>query len=81
MKVEGGRLIVEPRSIDIGGPDFLSDATAAVVRGLVTIEHEIEGLPEGLVLQDVTVQGDGFRAVSRARTSSSRRSFTCSQRR
>lgn len=62
VKVEGGRLIVEPRSIDIGGPDFLSEATAAVVRGLVTIEHEIEGLPEGLVLQDVTVQGDGFRA-------------------
>jgi LmeA-like phospholipid-binding len=62
VEVEAGKLVVEPRSIDVGGPDFLSDATAAVVRGLVTIEHSIEGLPEGLVLQDVAVQGDGFRA-------------------
>lgn len=62
VEVEAGKLIVEPRSIDLGGPDFLSDATAAVVRRFVTIEHNIEGLPEGLVLQDVAVQGDGFRA-------------------
>lgn len=65
VEVEGGRLVVEPRSIDIGGPDFLSDAIGAVVRSLVTIEHEIEGLPEGLVLQNVTVQEDGFRAELR----------------
>lgn len=62
VEVVAGRLIVEPRSIDLGGPDFLSDAIATVVRGLVTIEHDIEGLPEGLVLQDVAVQDDGFRA-------------------
>ncbi|MHA7264323.1 LmeA family phospholipid-binding protein [Arthrobacter sp. TMN-37] len=62
VEAQDGRLVVEPRSIDIGGPDFLSDATAAVVRGFVTIEHDIEGLPEGLLLQDVAVQGDGFRA-------------------
>jgi hypothetical protein len=62
VEVEAGRLVVEPRSIDIGGPDFLSNAIADVVRRLVTIEHDIEGLPEGLVLQGVTVQGDGFRA-------------------
>ncbi len=62
VEVRGGLLVVEPRSIDFGGPDFLSDATAAVVRQFVTIEHAIEGLPEGLVLQNVTVQDDGFRA-------------------
>lgn len=62
VEVEGGRLVVEPRNIDLGGPDFLGDAIAAVVRELVTIEHDIEGLPEGLRLQDVTVRGDGFRA-------------------
>ncbi|KNC19380.1 hypothetical protein AC792_07180 [Arthrobacter sp. RIT-PI-e] len=61
VEVADGRLVVVPRSIDVGGPAFLSDATAAVVRGLVTIEHEVEGLPDGLVLQDVTVQEDGFR--------------------
>ncbi len=62
VRVDAGRLVVEPRSIDIGGPGFLSDALGAAVRSLVTIEHSIEGLPEGLVLQDVAVQGDGFRA-------------------
>lgn len=62
VEAEGGRLVVEPSSIDIGGPDFFSDATAAVVRRLVTIEHDIEGLPDGLALQDVGVQDDGFRA-------------------
>jgi hypothetical protein len=62
VEVEDGRLVVEPSRIDIGGPDFLGDAIAAVVRGLVTIEHDIEGLPEGLMLQDVTVRRDGFRA-------------------
>lgn len=61
VEVEGGKLVVEPRSIDLGGPDFLSGATAAVVRAHVTVEHTIAGLPEGLVLQDVAVQGDGFR--------------------
>ncbi len=62
VEVEAGRLVVEPRSIDFGGPDFLSSATAAVVRRLVTIEHDIEGLPDGLVLQEVAVHDDGFRA-------------------
>jgi hypothetical protein len=28
----------------------------------VTIEQTVEGLPEGLVLRDVAVQDDGFRA-------------------
>lgn len=62
VEVVAGKIVVEPRSIGLGGPDFLSDAIATVVRGLVTIEHSIEGLPEGLVLQDVAVQDDGFRA-------------------
>jgi len=63
VEVRAGKLVMEPRSIDFGGPAFLSAATAALVRSLVTIEHGIEGLPEGLVLQDVEVQGDGFRAT------------------
>ncbi|WP_447925995.1 LmeA family phospholipid-binding protein [Georgenia muralis] len=65
VEVEDGRLVVEPLSIDVGGPSFLSGALAALVRELVTIEHELEGLPEGLVLRDVTVQDDGFRALLR----------------
>lgn len=62
VEVEGGLLVVEPTSIDIGGPAFLAGVIAAIVRELVTIEHEIEGLPVGLLLTDVTVQADGFRA-------------------
>jgi hypothetical protein len=62
VEVVAGRLVVEPRAIDIGGPDLLSRALGDVARALVTIEHDIEGLPDGLVLQDVTVQDDGFRA-------------------
>jgi hypothetical protein len=65
VQVEDGRLVVEPTSIDVGGPDALADALADVVRRLVTIEHSIEGLPERLVLQDVVVQRDGFRATLR----------------
>ena len=61
VEVVGGRLVVEPSSIDLGGPDFLASAVASVVRRLVTVEHELEGLPEGLVLRDVTVRSDGFR--------------------
>jgi hypothetical protein len=62
VDVVDGRLVMEPRSIDVGGPEVLSQGIATVVRGLVTIEHEIDGLPEGLDLEDVTVRDDGFRA-------------------
>ncbi|NUU19460.1 hypothetical protein HP550_19600 [Cellulomonas humilata] len=62
VEVVAGRIVVEPTAIDIGGPSFLAGLLGTVVRGLVTIEHEVEGLPEGLVLQDVVVQDDGFRA-------------------
>ena len=34
-------LVVEPTSIDIGGPAFLADLLASIVREFVTIEHEI----------------------------------------
>lgn len=62
VTVRGGRLVIEPRTVDLGGPAFLADAFGALARELVTIEHEIEGLPDGLVLRDVRVQDDGFRA-------------------
>ena len=60
--VRAGRLVIEPRTIDIGGPAFLADLFGALARELLTIEHEIEGIPDGLVLLDVTVQDNGFRA-------------------
>lgn len=63
VEVSDGFLVVTPESIDVGGPGTLSRATAAVVRRLVSIEHSIDGLPKNLVLQDVAVQKDGFRAI------------------
>lgn len=65
VEVEDGRLVVEPSSIDLGGPDVLSEAVADVVRRLVTIDYDVAGPPEGLVLQEVAVQGAGFRATLR----------------
>ena len=62
VEVVGGRLVVNPRSIDVGGPAFVADAVAAVARELVVIEQDVEGLPEGLVLRQVTVTDAGFRA-------------------
>ena len=61
VEVDDGTIVVVPRSIDLGGPDRLGDALADVVRGLVTITHDVQGLPEGLRLEDVTIQDDGFR--------------------
>ena len=62
VTVVRGRLVVEPRSIDVGGPALLAEGLADVARRLVTIEQDVQGLPEGLVLQRVTVEDDGFRA-------------------
>jgi hypothetical protein len=62
VTVDAGRLVVEPRAIDVGGPPVLARRIADVARRLVTIEQDVEGLPQGLVLQRVTVQDDGFRA-------------------
>ncbi len=62
VRAVAGRRVVEPRSVDVGGPDALADAIGTLVRRLVTIEQSVEGLPEGLVLRDVAVRPDGFRA-------------------
>ena len=62
VRVRDGLLVIEPRTIDLGGPPLLADLLGALARELVTIEHQIEGLPDGLVLLDVAVQDDGFRA-------------------
>lgn len=63
------------RSTLVGRTSFRTPSPP-VVRGLVTIEHDIKGLPEGLGLPDVAVQDDGFRATSGAKTSGSAPSFT-----
>lgn len=61
VEAKNGLLVVEPLSIDIGGPEVLSKVVAAAVRRFVTIEQPVAGLPENLILRDVTVEKDGFR--------------------
>ncbi|MDO5495780.1 MAG: hypothetical protein Q4G64_08710 [bacterium] len=63
VQVLGGKIVVDPSAIDFGGPEWLSGLLADIAREFVTIEHEIEGLPEGLVLQSVDVLDEGFRAT------------------
>jgi hypothetical protein len=59
----GGQLVIEPETVDLGGPDFLDAALSAAARRLVTIRHTVEGLPEGMRLTRVTVSDHGFRAT------------------
>lgn len=65
VEVERGLVVVEPSAVEIGGVEFLAEAVAGLARELVTIEQEVEGLPDGLELLDVEVRDDGFRASLR----------------
>jgi hypothetical protein len=47
VEAVGGRLVVRPRTIDVGGPAFVAEAIAAAARELVVIEQDVDGLPEG----------------------------------
>lgn len=62
VTVVGGTLVMVPTTIDIGGPQFLAELLGSVVRELITFEHRIEGLPDGVVLRSVEVVDGGFRA-------------------
>jgi hypothetical protein len=60
---DDGLLLIEPETVDLGGPAFLDAAASAIARGLVTIRQEVPGVPEGMVLTDVTVTPEGFAAA------------------
>lgn len=62
VEAVGGKLVMVPTSIDLGGPRFISEFLGEAVQQLITFEHQIEGLPEGVVLRSVRVVGGGFRA-------------------
>lgn len=63
VRAVGGRLVIEPETVDLGGPDLLDDALSAAARRLVTIHHTVQGLPAGMRLTRVTVTDGGFRAT------------------
>lgn len=62
VEAAGGKLVMVPTSIDIGGPQYVSDLLGDVVRELIIFEYRIEGLPDGVVLRSVRVVDGGFRA-------------------
>lgn len=61
VRVEDGLLVIEPETVDLGGPDFLDSAASAAVRRLVTVRQQVEGLPQGMRLTRVEVVSTGFR--------------------
>lgn len=60
VRADDGLVVVEPTSVDVGGPSWLADAVGSVAARLVTIREPVEGLPPDLALQDVSVRPDGF---------------------
>ncbi|KAB7746309.1 DUF2993 domain-containing protein [Nostocoides sp. F2B08] len=61
VSAQDGRLVIEPETVDLGAADWIDQIASAAVRSLVTIRHTVTGIPEGMRLETVAVQPDGFR--------------------
>jgi hypothetical protein len=62
VSADGGQLLIEPETVDLGGPSLLDSAASTLARGLVTIRHDVAGVPEGMTLTAVEVTPEGFDA-------------------
>jgi hypothetical protein len=62
VTADGGQLLIQPETIDLGGPSFLDSAASALARGLATIRQDVAGVPTGMSLDDVQVTPEGFDA-------------------
>lgn len=60
VRAEDGQVVVVPQRVEVGGPPWVEDFLGGAVRNLVTIREDVEGLPEGLTLQNVEVVDRGF---------------------
>jgi hypothetical protein len=61
VSADHGQLVIEPQTLDLGGPAWLSAGLSTAARSLVTIRHTVGGLPPGMTLTRVSVGGTGFR--------------------
>lgn len=61
VTAQGGQLVIEPQTVDLGGPSALNGVLSAAARSLVTIRQTVQGLPHGMQLTHVTVGPNGFR--------------------
>ncbi|HYN57789.1 MAG TPA: LmeA family phospholipid-binding protein [Motilibacterales bacterium] len=62
VSADGGQLLIEPETVDLGGPSFLDSAASTLARSLVTIRQDVAGVPEGMSLTAVQVTPQGFDA-------------------
>lgn len=62
VSADGGQLLVEPETVDLGGPSFIDSAASALARSLVTIRQDVVGVPAGMSLTAVEVTPEGFAA-------------------
>ncbi len=62
VSAAGGQLLIEPETIDLGGPSFLDSAASTLARSLATIRQDVAGVPEGMSLTAVQVTPEGFDA-------------------
>ena len=62
VRADGGQLLIEPETVDLGGPSFVDAAASALARTLVTIRQPVPGVPQGMTLTDVSVSGAGVAA-------------------
>ena len=56
-----GQLVIEPQTVDLGSAEWVDRLASAAVRAFVTIRHTVTGIPDGMRLDTVEVQPDGFR--------------------
>ncbi len=62
VTADGGQLLIEPETIDLGGPSFLDSAASSLARELATIRQDVPGVPTGMSLDEVQVTPQGFDA-------------------
>jgi hypothetical protein len=63
VTADGGELLIEPETVDLGGPSFLDSAASSLARALVTIRQPVAGVPAGMSLTSVAVTPQGFDAT------------------
>ncbi|MFQ6173308.1 LmeA family phospholipid-binding protein [Oryzobacter sp. R7] len=62
VRADAGQLLIEPETVDLGGPSFLDAAASALARTLVTVRQPVAGVPDGMALTAVRVTDAGFAA-------------------
>lgn len=61
VDVVDGAIVVEPVSVETGGPRWLEGFVARTAGRFVSLRHDVEGLPEGLEMERASVVDQGIR--------------------